>query len=368
MSKRVNTAKWIESQNRWRIRVQKDGKRRAFYSSTPGRRGQIEANLKADEWLEYNLRSDQKTVEQICNEWLDIIKKTTSHGNHYNYKRLANKIVLPQIGHLKFEKINEAILQDIIDDAFAKKNYSWKTLTHIRNVIVGLIKYAKRNRYVGHMLTDFTIPPQAKKGTKKILTPTDLKILFQSDKTFLNGNITTDWFIYFYRFLVLTGLRPSELFGLKESDFDCNRVTINRGINQYLEVTTCKNDNARRVFYLSPIALKVLNEHRTMLLKNKVKSEYIFVNKDGETIRSQSLLKRWQKYQKHNGMSGITLYELRHTFISICKGKIKKETLKDIVGHSASMDTFGVYGHYFDDGRHADNATQIGDLFNELLQ
>ena len=37
MGKRTNTAAWQEKQGRWRIDVQKDGKRRSFYSSTPGR-------------------------------------------------------------------------------------------------------------------------------------------------------------------------------------------------------------------------------------------------------------------------------------------------------------------------------------------
>ena len=45
MTTRTNTAKWTGT--RWRIDVQKDGTRKSFYSSTPGRTGQREANAKA---------------------------------------------------------------------------------------------------------------------------------------------------------------------------------------------------------------------------------------------------------------------------------------------------------------------------------
>ena len=38
MTTRTNTAKWTGT--RWRIDVQKDGTRKSFYSSTPGRTGQ----------------------------------------------------------------------------------------------------------------------------------------------------------------------------------------------------------------------------------------------------------------------------------------------------------------------------------------
>ena len=52
MGKRTNTAAWSEKHKRWQINVQRDGKRRSFYSSTPGRTGQREANAKADAWLD----------------------------------------------------------------------------------------------------------------------------------------------------------------------------------------------------------------------------------------------------------------------------------------------------------------------------
>lgn len=46
MGRRTNTATW--NGKRWRIDVQKDGARKSFYSSKPGRTGQREANAKAD--------------------------------------------------------------------------------------------------------------------------------------------------------------------------------------------------------------------------------------------------------------------------------------------------------------------------------
>ena len=49
---RTNEAAWNELQGRWCIRVQSDGVRKAFYSSKPGKKGKIEAERKADEWLE----------------------------------------------------------------------------------------------------------------------------------------------------------------------------------------------------------------------------------------------------------------------------------------------------------------------------
>lgn len=52
MGKRTNTAVWMEKQNRWQVKVQKNGERKTFTSSKPGRVGQREANAKADAWLD----------------------------------------------------------------------------------------------------------------------------------------------------------------------------------------------------------------------------------------------------------------------------------------------------------------------------
>ena len=48
MARRTNTAVWNTTLKQWKIGVQKDGVRKFFYSGTPGRTGQREANAKAD--------------------------------------------------------------------------------------------------------------------------------------------------------------------------------------------------------------------------------------------------------------------------------------------------------------------------------
>lgn len=69
MKKRVNTAFWVEKEKRWCIAVQKNGTRKRFYSSTPGRTGQREANAKADAWLDDSVRNG--IVAEYQSRWDD---------------------------------------------------------------------------------------------------------------------------------------------------------------------------------------------------------------------------------------------------------------------------------------------------------
>ncbi|MGN0184267.1 MAG: hypothetical protein ACI4AL_04055 [Aristaeellaceae bacterium] len=67
---------------------------------------------------------------------------------------------------------------------------------------------------------------------------------------------------------------------------------------------------------------------------------------------------QWAIWRKQHGIKS-SLHELRHTFISLNKADLPLELMKSVVGHSSSMDTFGVYGHEIEGERH--RAAQIID-------
>ena len=101
MNKRTNTAQWEEKYQRWRIAVQKDGVRKQFYSSTPGRTGQREANAKADAWLENDIAVKAGRVENVYQLWIEDLKLTTSTGNWKPVESRWRTWVLPIIGKKK---------------------------------------------------------------------------------------------------------------------------------------------------------------------------------------------------------------------------------------------------------------------------
>lgn len=59
MPERKNEASWIESRQRWQIKVQQDGVRKTFTSVLPGKKGKADAERQADRWLE-----DSTTAER----------------------------------------------------------------------------------------------------------------------------------------------------------------------------------------------------------------------------------------------------------------------------------------------------------------
>lgn len=62
MKTRSNEASWSESKKIWRITVQSNGVRKEFASALAGRKGKIDAERKADEWLKNGQIADRPFI------------------------------------------------------------------------------------------------------------------------------------------------------------------------------------------------------------------------------------------------------------------------------------------------------------------
>ncbi len=370
MSKRTNTAKWMENRKHWRIDVQKDGMRKAFYSSLPGRKGQRECNAKADNWLDGDIIDQNIRVEKAFKHFIESMKENQniSSGHWKKYQSKGKYHILPIIGKKKVSSLTDDDLQQIIDKAYNHKDktqpLSKKTYAGIRECVNSFIKYCRRKKLTT-IFPELELPKNARTGERKILQPEDVKILFSKDYTFLRGKEVLDIYVNAYRFEVATGLRPGEIKGLKWMDIIEKTVKLQRSINAKNEITNGKNKNAIRHFTLNSISMMILELQKNMLSHLGIKSEYVFPNKYGEVANQSSYYKRWTIYRDYHHLSKATTYELRHTFVSIVK-TLPEGLLKQVVGHSKDMDTYGVYSHEMI-GDSELTALEIEKIFKKVL-
>ena len=353
-SDRTGTAKWEEKHNRWRIAVQKDGERRQFYSSTPGRTGQREANAKADAWLSGEIDRSRMKVSDVYALFMEQEKGRGSSANFESVESIGRIWILPKIGKKKISALRLGDYQAVLIDA-EKAGKARKTLSNIRGIISRFSKYCRQNGYSDVYTADLEVSKHTPKKEKNILQPEELRILFTSDTTILFGQPEYDTYINAYRLQVVTGLRPGELIGLKWSDVDQNEIHVRRSINVRGETTKGKNDNAIRNIPITPLVWRILDDQ-----KQVNPSGYIFCIASEHTYYN-----RWKRYCTYNGLPHHSLYELRHTFVSIAK-VLPEGKLKTIVGHSKSMDTFDVYGHELN-GELRESAQILDAEFERLL-
>lgn len=342
---RKNEAKWIEVRQRWQINIQHDGERRTFISSTPGKKGKIEAERKADKWIESKTKKDVR-FSVLWDMFLVEVKATTSASNYKKHEQMGRLWLLPELKHKRLSTITSQDLQSIINKAH-KKKLSKKTMMNIRASITAVCKYAAKDKRPFERPFGLEIPKDAPVRPKNIIQPSGLKTLFSINYIKRYNKQEPCFFIHAWRFMVLTGLRRGELCGLKNEDIKEGIVYIKRSVNYLREETRGKNENARRYFALSERAKTEIDAQVVMLKSRGVISPWVFPDESGHRLDPRHLFNKWFTYS-HQHNIGCTLHEMRHTLVSVAKSDVPEQLLKRIVGHSKTMDTYGIYGHDVD--------------------
>lgn len=385
MSKRKAKAKWKADTKRWQVDVRKGGIRRSFYSTisaadaekkatkwdgTPPvkkEKKQPETVVGSEAWA-MQMLTPPETVNEAYERWLhNELQCNTSVSNWRAVDSRYRNWVKYVIGSLPLDAVRNGHIKKVMDDAFYNRkapevlvqrkctkgeHMSRKALKNLRGDLSALFKYCLEYEWVSFVPV-IHIDRRAEAVGKSILQKADLGILFSSERTTIDGQETSDPYIYAYRLQVLTGLRPGELFGLEWADIRSDYIKVDRSINALGQVTTGKNRNARRLVPLCSGAKEALLKQwqRTGRKGGKV----------FEILNGEHYCKRLKRYCEFNGITVVTPYELRHTFISMTKG-LPPEMVKDMVGHSESMDTYGVYGHHVD-GSEVVMAGMLDDAF-----
>lgn len=333
----MNSPKW--DGQRWRIRVMKEGKTFSFSSSVPGPKGRKEVQRKYDQWY-YGEASGEKSVLTVSKEFLKHIKSRYGETSaaYEQYECYIRLYVLPQCGSRKICKMTLRDWQNVINEATGRnKPLSDKTLRNLRGIIMAIIKFGYEDYQCELPRGELYIPKGRSREEKEILQQDDIRRLFEPSNL---------WYHPLFLLGAITGMRPGELLGLKISDVDFNSssITIKRAVNARGHITDGKNKNARRMIPIGELAKGIIRKTIKRNEEMNLRTEWIFCSPDGSQGKQTRMRKHWQKLKEERNLPG-TVYSLRHTFISMMKNVLPEQSIKDVVGHSVSFDSFGTYGH-----------------------
>lgn len=346
------TAKW--DGKRWRIRITENGRTRSFSTTTPGRKGRAE--------LEERVRKESTitTRAKFGEAWERYIRELgyLTGPEHVRNVESIYRNYLSELTNRYLVEITVYEYQDLIFKA-RKKNgelLAKKTYNNIKTTLVSFSKFCVRAGLLDKPLSELQVPRDAKKVGKVILQPDQIRRLF--------NEFNNEWYIDLWRWLLLTGCRPGEAFGLKWKDIHDGVVTISRAYNYQGRMTEGKNENARRTFAINSILAKVLDDQKNRTWR--LDSEFVFCNHEGKAARQSDARHSWDRIADELNTLASP-YSLRHTFISHMANILPEQVLKSIVGHSTSMDTYGVYKHAVN-GEAEQAAEQTGAAFIKLIK
>jgi integrase len=270
---------------------------------------------------------------------VDVVARKGPDSNAYRSAEQTGRInIIPVIKNKDISNITDQDWQNLISNAKPtqknKEALSRKTLSNIKNEIMLFCKYAKKARLIDHKPDDIEIPAKAEYVGKKILQPSQLEM-------FLSDSDTNDDFQYIHawQLMAVTGMRPGECYGLKESDVEDSIIDIKRSINARNVITNGKNKNALRVIYQPEIAKTIILLQHEKKKRMGVISPWLFPKADGDAPNPCCSYNEWYDYRMLHRLDGISLYSMRHTYMSYMDRKHDMKRLKGTVGHSESMNT-----------------------------
>ena len=331
-------AVWMEKEKRWSLRCQVDGVQKRFTSSRPGIAGKKEVMKKYRAFM-YGETYENLLFSEAWARFLEyIIDKNGKTESYINLEKYGRLYILPRLQKRMLNTCGLSDFQQCISKARRTSGgtapLSRRTLRNLKATIMQFVHFAVANGYMEPLRGQLYIPAAAPSTKRVILQPDDIARLFDGP--------ANDWYINIFRFALVTGLRTGEVLGIQSGDIKNNVLTINRAINCRNQITEGKNQNARRRIYLNKIARRIINENQ--FRNGRLATPWIFCSKTGGPLSQSTLRNAWLKVAAERNLPGCP-YSLRHTFISLLKNEMPEAMLKSIVGHSASMDTYGIYGH-----------------------
>ena len=166
-----------------------------------------------------------------------------------------------------------------------------------------------------------------------------------------------------------TGMRRSELLGLKWSDLDVakKRLSINRGlvaVGYELHESRGKTNNSRRCIDLDQTTLAVLAGWRTLQAAEFAAvgiddPGWMFTSASGGPVHPHSISQTFDRIVRRAPVPVIPFHGLRHTHASLLiANDVDAKVASERLGHSEFVFTVQSYQHTFP-GMHTDAARVI---------
>jgi integrase len=166
----------------------------------------------------------------------------------------------------------------------------------------------------------------------------------------------------FFLTAIFTGLRSSELRGLRWADVDIKRseIHVRQRIDKFNKVGALKSETSERVVPLPPMLLKALREWKLACPKGSL--DLVFPNGAGKPESHANIVQRGLHptmiaagLTKKDGTARYTgLHALRHFFASWCINRrvdggleLPLKVVQARMGHSTIAMTADVYAHLF---------------------
>ena len=369
----VRKRKWITSGGEAREAfivdyVDQEGNRHIRTFDRKGEATDYAATVKVD--IRRGVHTASKlTVAEAAEAWIKRVEADGAERTTIRqYRQHISLHILPRIGRTKLSELTPAAVERFRDDLL--KSLSRPMAKKVLTSFKSLLRAAKHV----HVAGDVSIKrnPRDKRPLevgRDIPTPGEVKRMIEAAK----GSKR-------YALLLvaaLTGLRASELRGLRWTDVDlkAGELHVRQRADRFNAIGHPKSKAGVRSIPLAPDVLTALKEWKLACPKGE--AGLVFPTSTGQIEHHKNMLRGLEPILKDarvvdkSGEPKYALHAFRHFFASWCINRkadggreLPAKVVQILLGHSSIVMTLDRYGHLFPRG---DDRAELAAAANALL-
>jgi integrase len=296
------------------------------------------------------MRPGKTTVADSLERWVEDRRPNLSPRAYERYREVIGKHLIPNLGSTTLTQLKPEHLQRLYT-AMQNSGLSAWTVKYVHGLIHVALKTALEWGLIVRNPADAVKPPKIHRNEMQTWDDPEISLFLEAAK----GN---PHHALFYTAL-FTGMRRSELLGLKWSDVDLVQMQISvcRGLHRLKDrsyvFTEPKSAKSRRTIALPPSVALLLKGHqekqkldRAMLGMAWSNDDLVFGTLEGKPRFPDTITKAWQRVAAEAGVKVIRFHDARHTHASIMlKQGIHPKIVQERLGHASIEMTLDIYSH-----------------------
>jgi integrase len=289
--------------------------------------------------------TDRGTLRDYLAEWLERQRPYPRGSTLHSYRVAVDRIVR-HLGNTNLGSLAPAQVQALHTNLLATGGrdggpLAAKTVANTHVVLHKALADAVRLGLLDHNVVSAVSPPRVPRPEPSVWTVDQLRdFLIVASAHRLSAAFVL---------LATTGMRRSEVLGLRWSDidFDDPSLSIVRTLTVVAGrpvVTSPKTIASRRLVYLDTRTIEALRAHRDASTVSR--DAYVFRSIDGQPVNPASFSNTFDRIVARSGLPRIRLHDLRHTYATLAlRLGTHPVLLSERLGHTSISVTIDRYSH-----------------------
>jgi integrase len=355
---------------RWRAQISLDGKRLSFSAKT---------RQECQEWLKriqtqidtgMTFTGAQQTLQELLEGWLLTIKPSIRPTTWYQYDMNIHRHIEPVLGKIRLKDLRSDQIQQFYEYKL-KVGTGKRTVEVLHTTLHSGLKHAVKMGLIGRNPTDATIPPRPETKEMKFLDESQINQFLLAARHNRNEVL--------FHLAIATGMRQSELLGLKWSDLDWQKKTLTvqrqakRKDRQNGYFAPLKTKAGCRTIVLGEKTIEKMREHLNRQEDERIKvgdkwenNNLIFPSTIGTPLDQFNLYRSFKGLLHEAGLPDIRFHDLRHTAASLMLNHgVPAIIVSKRLGHAKVSITLDIYGHLMPEMQN-EAAEMIDDLITAV--